>query len=194
MIKIDTRIGEEIEKACATLNNGGIIVYPTDTVWGIGCDATVEAAVARIYEIKRRQDRKSMLVLVDSADCLDRYTVNVPDIARELAETAVEPLTIVYPGARNLAENLIPEDGSIGIRITREVFSRGLCRRFGKPIVSTSANFSGEPAPAFFSEINPEIIRLIDYTVDYRREETDRRRPSSIIGFDSGGRIRIIRK
>jgi L-threonylcarbamoyladenylate synthase len=184
----------EISKTCETLRRGGIILYPTDTIWGIGCDATDVAAVKRIYEIKRRTDSKSMLVLLDSADNLAYYVDEVPDIARNLIEVADKPLTIIYSGARNLAENLIAADGSIGIRITGEAFSNALCRKFGKPIVSTSANFSGETSPASFSEINPEIIRLMDYTVEYRRTDFLKNKASSIIKLNTDGTIKIIRE
>ncbi|MDR1372720.1 MAG: threonylcarbamoyl-AMP synthase [Dysgonamonadaceae bacterium] len=184
---------EEIKKTVETLLQGGIILYPTDTVWGIGCDATNAGAVARIYEIKRRCDTKSMLVLLDSVEKLIYYT-DCPDIARQLVEQSVDPLTIIYPDARNLAKNLIAEDGSIGIRIPRETFSQTLCRQFGKPIVSTSANFSGEPSPDNFYEINPDIISLMDYTVYYRRNESEKHKPSAIIAINKDETIRIIRK
>ncbi|MDR1561837.1 MAG: threonylcarbamoyl-AMP synthase [Dysgonamonadaceae bacterium] len=185
---------EEILKTCEVLNSGGIIIYPTDTVWGVGCDATNEEAVARVYEIKRRQDKKSMIVLVDSIELLDIYTDNTPEIARQIVEIAVEPLTIIYPHAKNLAQNLISEDGSIAIRVTKETFSQTLCRKFGKPVVSTSANFSGQPTPTCFNEINTDFMRLTDYVVNYRNTETDKRKASSIIGFTSNGSIKVIRK
>ncbi|MDR1762619.1 MAG: threonylcarbamoyl-AMP synthase [Dysgonamonadaceae bacterium] len=185
---------EEVAKACAVLRKGGVIVYPTDTIWGIGCDATNEAAVQKVYEIKRRSDTKSMLVLLDSADKIGVYVDEVPEIAEKLVEVAEKPLTIIYSGARNLAANLVAEDGSIGIRITREAFSQRLCRKFGRPVVSTSANFSGEPSPQNFSEINSEILRLSDYTVDYRHDEKQKSAPSSIIRLDGKGNVKIIRE
>ena len=184
----------ELKKACEVLKNGGVILYPTDTIWGLGCDATCEDAVKRIYEIKRRSDSKSMLTLVDSFDRLDRYVDDLPEITFDLIECADKPLTIIYSGAKNLAGNLIASDGSIGIRVTKEEFSQKLCRQFGRPVVSTSANFSGEPAPSNFSEINSEILRLVDYVVNYRREETQKSKPSSIIRLEKNGVVKVIRE
>jgi len=184
----------ELKKACEVLKNGGVILYPTDTIWGLGCDATCEDAVKRIYEIKRRSDSKSMLTLVDSSDRLDRYVDDLPEITFDLIECADKPLTIIYSGAKNLAGNLIASDGSIGIRVTKEEFSQKLCRQFGRPVVSTSANFSGEPAPSNFSEINSEILRLVDYVVNYRREETQKSKPSSIIRLEKNGVVKVIRE
>lgn len=185
---------DEIKKACEVLQKGGVILYPTDTVWGIGCDATNEEAVRRVYEIKKRADSKAMLVLVDSPVKVDFYVKDVPVVAWDLIEMATRPLTIIYDGARNLAPNLIAEDGSVGIRVTNEEFSRQLCFRFRKAIVSTSANVSGEPAAAVFSEISEEILNAVDYVVDYRREETGHPKPSSIIRLGAGGVVKIIRE
>ena len=187
-------MNEDLKKACEVLRKGGVILYPTDTIWGLGCDATKEDAVKRIYEIKQRSDSKSMLTLMDSPALLDRYVDDLPDIAIELIECSDKPLTIIYSGAKNLAPNLIAPDGTIGIRITKEEFSQKLCRQFGKPIVSTSANFSGDPSPANFSEINTEIFRLVDYVVNYRRDEMQKSKPSSIIRLDKDGVIKIIRE
>ena len=142
---------EDIKKACEVMAAGGIILYPTDTIWGIGCDATNEKAVQRVYELKRRTDNKAMLVLMDSEAKLDRYVSDVPDIAWDLISVSDKPLTIIYSSAKNLATNLLGADGSVGIRITNEEFSKKLCERFRKPLVSTSANVSGEPSPANFS-------------------------------------------
>jgi len=185
---------DDLKQACNVLRKGGVILYPTDTIWGIGCDATREDAVKRIYEIKRREDSKSMLTLLDSPAQLNRYIGDLPEIALDLIECSDRPLTIIYSGAKNLALNLIAFDGTIGIRITKESFSQELCRRFGKPIVSTSANFSGEPSPANFSEINSEIFRLVDYTVKYRSNEVHKSKPSSIIRLEKNGIIKIIRE
>ncbi len=185
---------DEIKKACEVLQKGGVILYPTDTVWGIGCDATNEEAVRRVYEIKKRADSKAMLVLVDTPVKVDFYVKDVPVVAWDLIEMATRPLTIIYDGARNLAPNLIAEDGSVGIRVTNEEFSRQLCFRFRKAIVSTSANISGEPAAAVFSEISEEILNAVDYVVDYRREETGHPKPSSIIRLGAGGVVKIIRE
>lgn len=187
-------MNEEIKKACQVMREGGVILYPTDTIWGIGCDATNEEAVRRVYEIKRRADSKAMLVLVDSAVKVDFYVQDVPEVAWDLIELADKPLTIIYSGARNLAPNLLAEDGSVGIRVTGEEFSKRLCQQFRKAIVSTSANVSGQPSPQNFSEISDEIKVAVDYIVDYRREETAQARPSSIIKLDKGGVIKIIRQ
>ena len=187
-------MNEEIKKACQVMREGGVILYPTDTIWGIGCDATNEEAVRRVYEIKRRADSKAMLVLVDSAVKVDFYVQDVPEVAWALIEVADKPLTIIYSGARNLAPNLLAEDGSVGIRVTGEEFSKRLCQQFRKAIVSTSANVSGQPSPQNFSEISEEIKAAVDYIVDYRREETTQAKPSSIIKLDKGGVIKIIRQ
>ncbi len=187
-------MNEEIKKACQVMREGGVILYPTDTIWGIGCDATNEEAVRRVYEIKRRADSKAMLVLVDSAVKVDFYVQDVPEVAWDLIELVDKPLTIIYSGARNLAPNLLAEDGSVGIRVTGEEFSKRLCQQFRKAIVSTSANVSGQPSPQNFSEISEEIKAAVDYIVDYRREETTQAKPSSIIKLDKGGVIKIIRQ
>ena len=187
-------MNEEIKKACQVMREGGVILYPTDTIWGIGCDATNEEAVRRVYEIKQRADSKAMLVLVDSAVKVDFYVQDVPDVAWDLIELADKPLTIIYSGARNLASSLLAEDGSVGIRVTNEAFSKRLCQQFRKAIVSTSANVSGQPSPQNFSEISSEIKEAVDYIVNYRREETDKAKPSSIIKLDKGGVIKIIRQ
>ncbi len=185
---------DEIKKACKVLASGGVILYPTDTVWGIGCDATDEEAVRRVYDIKRRADDKAMLVLVDSTVKVDFYVGDVPEIAWDLIELADKPLTIIYPAARNLARNLVAEDGSVGIRVTKEAFSQALCRQFRKAIVSTSANVSGTPSPANFSQISEEIKSAVDYTVDYRREEQSLSKPSGIIKLGHGGVVQVIRE
>jgi L-threonylcarbamoyladenylate synthase len=185
---------EDIRKACEVMRNGGIILYPTDTIWGIGCDATNEEAVKKIYKLKQRDDSKSMLVLLDNPVKLQYYVTDVPEIAWNLIELTDKPLTIIYEGARNLAAALIAADGTIGIRITGELFSRELCRQFRKPIVSTSANISGQPAPARFSQISREIIDGVDYVVKYRQKEQTDTKTSSIIRLARNGTIQIIRK
>ena len=176
------------------MREGGVILYPTDTIWGIGCDATNEDAVRRVYEIKQRQDSKAMLVLVDSSVKVDFYVRDVPEVAWDLIDLADKPLTIVYSGARNLAANLLAEDGSVGIRVTNEDFSKRLCQQFRKAIVSTSANISGQPSPKNFSEISEEVKSAVDYIVGYRQEEMSNPKPSSIIKLDKGGVIKIIRE
>ena len=176
------------------MSEGGVILYPTDTVWGIGCDATNEDAVRRVYEIKRRADSKAMLVLVDSPVKVEFYVQDVPSVAWDLIDLADKPLTIIYSGARNLAANLLAEDGSVGIRVTNEDFSKRLCQQFRKAIVSTSANISGQPSPKNFSEISEEVKSAVDYIVGYRQEEMSNPKPSSIIKLDKGGVIKIIRE
>jgi len=185
---------EDIKKACQVMAEGGVILYPTDTIWGLGCDATNPEAVRRVYEIKQRADSKAMLVLVDSSVKVDFYVDDVPEVAWDLIDLADKPLTIIYSGARNLAPNLLAEDGSVGIRVTQEKFSHQLCQRFRKAIVSTSANVSGQPSPANFSEISEEIKSLVDYVVTYRQDDMSRPAPSSIIKLGKGGVINIIRK
>lgn len=185
---------DDIKKACEVLRKGGIILYPTDTIWGIGCDATNEEAVKRIYGLKQRDDSKSMLVLLDNPAKLQTYIKDVPDIAWDLIDLTDKPLTIIYDGAKNLAANLIAEDGSIGIRITAEKFSMELCRQFRKPIVSTSANISGEPSPASFSQIGQTIRDGVDYIVAYRQKEQSKAQPSGIVKLTKDGSIQIIRK
>lgn len=176
------------------MREGGVILYPTDTVWGIGCDATNEDAVRRVYEIKQRQDSKAMLVLVDSSVKVDFYVRDVPEVAWDLIDLADKPLTIIYSGARNLAANLLADDGSVGIRVTNEEFSKRLCQQFRKAIVSTSANISGQPSPKNFSEISEEVKSAVDYIVGYRQEEMSNPKPSSIIKLGKGGVIKIIRE
>ncbi len=185
---------EDIKKACEVLRKGGVILYPTDTIWGIGCDATNEDAVKRVYEIKKRDDSKSMLVLMENPVKLQNYIADVPDIAWDLIDLADKPLTIIYDGARNLAANLIAEDGSVGIRITSEPFSAELCKQFRKPIVSTSANLSGETSPSNFREIPEEIKKAVDYIVTYRQKDKSKAQPSGIVKLSKNGTINIIRK
>jgi L-threonylcarbamoyladenylate synthase len=185
---------EDIKKALEVLRNGGVILYPTDTIWGLGCDATNEEAAAKIYAIKKRSDSKSMLVLMENINLLERYVEEVPAIAYDLIEVTDKPMTIIYPGARNLAKNLIAEDGTIGIRITSENFTRQLIQRFRKPVVSTSANISGEPSPSTFADISEEIKAAAGYVVKYRQNDLTPTSPSSIIKLGVGGQIEILRK
>ncbi|WP_319272097.1 L-threonylcarbamoyladenylate synthase [uncultured Draconibacterium sp.] len=185
---------DDLKKAVEVLKNGGVILYPTDTIWGIGCDATNAEAVKRIYDIKKREDSKSMLVLMENPALLDRYVDEVPEVAWDLVEISTTPLTVIYPGAKNLAANLIADDGTIGIRFTKEEFTRQLLQRFRRPIVSTSANISGEKSPAFFDEISEEIKDAVDYIVEYRQDDHTASKPSSIIKLGPGGQIDILRK
>jgi L-threonylcarbamoyladenylate synthase len=185
---------DDVKAAVEVLQKGGVILYPTDTVWGIGCDACNEDAVKKVYAIKNRIDSKSMLVLMENVALLDRYVDEVPDIAFDLIEMTEKPMTIIYDGAKNLAKNLVADDGSIGIRITTEAFSSEMIRRFKRPVVSTSANISGKPAPSCFAEIDPEIIEVVDYVVKFRQDDDQKAVPSSIIKLGRGGEIRIIRE
>ena len=189
---------EDIKKAVEVLRKGGVILYPTDTVWGIGCDATNAEAVKRVYEIKQRDDSKAMICLVDSDARLQRYVRNVPEVAWQLIDSlkdgGVKPTTIILDGAMNLAENLIADDGSIALRITQEAFSKELCYRFQKALVSTSANISGEPAAQNYGDIDPRILEAVDYVCWSRRQEHKPHTPSSIIKLKANGEVTIIRK
>lgn len=184
---------EDIKKALEILKKGGVILYPTDTVWGLGCDATNPGAVEKIYKIKKREDSKSMLVLIDHSGRLGSYVKEVPEIAWELIDAAITPLTIIFPGAKNMAANLVAEDGSIGIRISEDEFCQELIKRFGKPIVSTSANISGESTPSVFSDIIDYIKDSADYIVKWRQDDFTKKPPSSIIKLGEGGLFKIIR-
>lgn len=184
---------DDIRQAVEVMNKGGIILYPTDTIWGIGCDATNPEAVKRVYDIKHRNDAKALITLIDSEAKLESYVTNVPEVAWQLIEVAEKPLTIIYDGARNLAPNLLAEDGSAGIRITREEFSKNLCMRMRRAIVSTSANISGEPSPKCFADISPDIINAVDYVCTSRRNEEKNPPASNIIKLGAGGEVKVIR-
>lgn len=185
---------DDIKKAIEVMRKGGIILYPTDTVWGIGCDATNAEAVAKVYALKHRDDSKALICLVDSDNRLQRYVRSVPDVAWQLIEAVEKPTTLILDGAVNLAPNLIAEDGSIGIRITKEPFSHELCYRFQKAIVSTSANVSGEPAAQNYRDISQEILDGVDYVCESRRQEHKPHTPSSIIKLSADGEVKVIRK
>ena len=185
---------EDVKKAVDVMRAGGIILYPTDTIWGIGCDASNSAAVRRIFELKRRSDSKSMLSLIDSDAKLGFYVPDIPDVAYDLMDLSEKPLTIIYDNVRHMAPELVAEDGSAGIRITREEFSRELCRRMGGAVVSTSANISGQQSPGNFSDISQEIRSGVDYIVNYRQDEKARAVSSSIIKLGSGGLVKVIRE
>lgn len=184
---------DDIRNAVEVMKKGGVILYPTDTVWGIGCDATNSEAVAKVYAIKHRDDSKALICLVDSDARLQRYVRNVPDVAWDLMEFADKPTTVILDNAVNLAPNLIAEDGSIAMRITRETFSKELCYRFQKPIVSTSANISGEPAAQNYCDISEELKEAVDYVCWTRRQEHKPHKPSSIIKLSEDGEVKIIR-
>jgi len=185
---------DDLRQALNVLKQGGVILYPTDTVWGLGCDATNEKAVQRLYEIKQRQDSKAMLCLLDNAGKLTQWIKEVPNIAYDLIELTDKPLTIIYPDALGVAPNLIADDGSLGIRITKELFSNALCRELRKPLVSTSANISGQPTAQNYSQISPEIRNAVDYVVRYRRTDNKHYAPSSIIKLNVNNEFEIIRK
>jgi L-threonylcarbamoyladenylate synthase len=184
---------EEIEKAIEVLKKGGLIVYPTDTVWGIGCDATNAAAVQKVYNLKQRLDSKALICLVNNYSMLERYVDNVPRIAYDILDLAAVPTTIIYDSPAGVAENLIASDNSLGIRVIKHEFCEKLIRYFRKPLVSTSANITGEPTPKSFEEISEEIIKGVDYVVNLQRKKNNGK-PSSIIKLSAGGSVKIIRE
>lgn len=186
----------DIDKAVETLKKGGIILYPTDTVWGIGCDATNPQAVAKVYKIKHRTDAKALITLMSDTGMLMRYFDDIPQVALDIASLSTTPVTVIYDNASApLAHNLMADDGSAAVRIPHgSPFCIALCRKFGKPIVSTSANISGMPAAATFAEIPEEIISASDYVCTTGRDDSTPHRPSSIIKIHSDGRFVIIRK
>ena len=185
---------KDIKAAVEVMRRGGVILYPTDTVWGIGCDATNPEAVAKVYAIKHREDSKAMICLVDSEARLQRYVRNVPNVAWDVIEMATQPVTVILDGASNLAPNLLAEDGSVAMRVTREPFSNQLCYRFQKAIVSTSANISGMPPASNYCDIDPELLQAVDYVCTSRRQEKKPHTPSSIIRLRPNGEVEVIRK
>ena len=184
---------DDIISSAGILKSGGIILYPTDTIWGLGCDATNNSAVQRIFQLKNREDSKSMLILLDSEDKLSYYVESVPEIAYRLINTSDTPLTLIYPGARRLAPSLVAEDGSIGIRITSDPFCRELIKYTGFPLVSSSANFSRQPSPSVFREISIDIKSKVDFIVQWRQNDAKINKPSSIIKLEGGDLFRILR-
>lgn len=185
---------DDFQQALETLKKGGIILYPTDTVWGIGCDARNEEAVRKIFRLKQREDAKSMLCLLDEAGKLQGYIREVPSMAWDLIELSSKPLTIIYPDAQGVAPSLVAEDGSLGIRITREPFTHDLCARLHAPIVSTSANISGEPAARNYSEVSEAIVSGVDYVVRFRQGDKSEPQPSSIVKLGKNNEIKVIRE
>lgn len=190
----ESDLQREVDEAVRVLREGGIILYPTDTVWGLGCDATNAEAVDRIYRLKRSENKKSMLVLCASADMVVRYVNRAPGIAFEVMEMATSPLTLILPGATGVAANLIPDEGTLGIRVPDHEFCRRMLRALQRPVVSTSANISGEATPAGLQEVSREIIDGVDFVVNPRFEGKPTRKASSIISFGEGGEVRIIRE
>ncbi|WP_270089498.1 L-threonylcarbamoyladenylate synthase [Sphingobacterium sp. SYP-B4668] len=185
---------EDINKALETLKNGGLILYPTDTIWGIGCDATNAEAVERVFELKGRAKEKSLIVLLHNENQLAGYVNDVPEVAYQLIEYTDKPLTIIYSNAKNLASNAVADDGSIGIRLVKHPFCEQLLQRFRKPIISTSANVSGQPSAAKFDDIDEEIIKGVDYVVKYGQQERTIGTPSTIMKLDPSGKFEFIRK
>lgn len=185
---------DDLKQALETVRNGGLILYPTDTIWGIGCDALNTEAVGRINRIKGRDESKHMILLLENENQLQSYVREIPEVAYQLIEYSDRPMTIIYSGAKNLPESLIAPDGSIGIRIVKELFCQELIRRFRRPIVSTSANLSGEPSPEHFGDIAEEIKSQVDYVVAYGQSAIERREPSVIIKLEPSGRFEFIRK
>jgi L-threonylcarbamoyladenylate synthase len=185
---------EDINESLTILRNGGVILYPTDTIWGLGCDPTNSAAVEKIFRIKSREPGKSLLILVDGDAMLGRYVSEVPEIAWELTSVSDDPLTIIYPSGKNLAPGVCSDDGSVGIRICRDEFCHELIKRFRKPLVSTSANLSGKPFPENFTEIDKTLIEAADYVVKYRQDDMRKYSSSPVIKLGPDGTIKIIRK
>lgn len=184
---------DEVNKALEVVRKGGVILYPTDTIWGIGCDATNEAAVRRVFEIKRRADSKAMISLVDNPNRLARYVRDIPDVAWDMMELAMTPLTIIYDDVMGLAPGMIAEDGSAAFRVTKEEFSHELCFRLQKPLVSTSANISGEPTARTFKEISDEIKNAVDYVVHYSQQGKEKHQPSRIVKIGKNCEVKVIR-
>lgn len=191
---MDEKQNKDLERCIDVLRSGGLIIYPTDTVWGIGCDATDSNAVRKVFELKRRADSKALIVLVDSIAALERVVDDVPEVAYQLIDVAVEPMTIVYDKGIGVAPELLAADRSIGVRITSEAFSRELCRRFRRPIVSTSVNISGQPAPHDFSEIDPNLLAAVDYVCESGHDKPWSAKPSTVLKLSAGGVISILRK
>ena len=184
---------DDIREAVRVMRSGGLVLMPTDTIWGLACDATNEAAVRKVFALKRRDDSKALIALVDAPETVQRYVSEVPDAAWDLMDVATSPLTLVYDEARNLASNLVAADGSVAIRVTREPFNLTLCKRMGRAVVSTSANISGEPSPRCFAEISEDVKAAVDYICTSRRDEKPAAKPSGIIKIGQGGEVKIIR-
>ena len=185
---------DEVAKALKVVQDGGIILYPTDTIWGIGCDATNTDAIKKIYQLKQRDEAKSMIILLDTENRLESYIKEVPPVAYELIEYAENPLTLVMPGAKNISPAIISEDGSVGIRVARHDFCQQLIQRLRKPLVSTSANISGKPSPQNFGQIDQEIIDGVDYVIDLEQYSAELKKPSTIMRLQPDGRFEFIRR
>jgi L-threonylcarbamoyladenylate synthase len=190
---MDNQLEKEIEQSLEFLQKGKVILYPTDTVWGIGCDATIYKAIKRIYKIKQREEAKSMIVLLDSPESLEKYVEQVPPVVYDLMENAISPLTIIYPKAKDVLKNIRAEDGSIAIRIIKDEFCAELIRRLGKPLISTSANLSGQPPASTFDKVDPLIKEKVDYIVGIHHSRVASIKPSTIVKFDENGALKVIR-
>ena len=185
---------DEVAKALKVIQDGGIILYPTDTIWGIGCDATNTEAVKKIFRLKQRDEAKSMIILLDTDAKLPTYVQEVPEIAYDLISYAENPLTLIMPGARNISPSLIAGDGSVGIRVCNHAFCQQLIQRLRKPLVSTSANISGHPSPQYFSQVDEAVINGVDYVVDMEQESKEIRTPSTIMRLAPNGTFEFIRR
>jgi L-threonylcarbamoyladenylate synthase len=185
---------DEVAKALKVIQDGGIILYPTDTIWGIGCDATNTEAVQKIFKLKQRDEAKSMIILLDTENKLESYISEVNPLAYDLIEYAESPLTLVMPGAKNISKALIAGDGSVGIRVTNHPFCQQLIQRLRKPLVSTSANISGKPSPQYFAQIDDEIISGVDYVVDLDQHDMEIKTPSTIMKLAPDGRFEFLRR
>lgn len=194
MQALNSDIEAEIVKSLSVLRSGGVILYPTDTIWGIGCDATDDQAVEKIFRIKNRPEKKSMIVLIASSRDILKYVAAPPPEIWDLIENTSTPLTIIFPGGIGLAPRLIDEEGNVAIRVVQDEFCRHLIKRLRKPLVSTSANISGKPFPESFAQIDREIIDNVDYAVNFRREDTEKKKPSKIIRLEKSGKITVIRE
>lgn len=189
-----TDLKKIIQDVVFQLQDGKTILYPTDTIWGIGCDALNSAAIQKIFEIKKRPDKKSVLLLASSLEMIDFYVNTIPDVVPDIINAENRPLTIIYPGAKNLPDELIGEDGSIGIRLTRDEFCLDLITQLGKPLVSTSANFSGSPYPVSFEDIDPLLVKQVDYVIPWRQQDKSLNIPSKIIKIEPSGGLTVIRE
>lgn len=188
------KFNEEVEKTVQVLKSGGTLLYPTDTVWGLGCDAENQEAVERIYEIKGKREGKSFIVLVNNEQLLHRYSEKFPEICYDLIDAADSPLTIVYPNAQNVAQGVAAEDGSLGMRLTKHRFTEKVIQKLGRGLVSTSANLSGQPTDGSFDQIPEEIKSKVDYIVDWERDQTNSNKPSSVIKIGPKGEVEVLRK
>lgn len=183
----------EIDKSVKTLKSGGLLLYPTDTIWGIGCDATNPEAIDRIYQLKNRPDSKSLICLVSDFRMLNLYVEEVPEVAYDILKYANKPTTIIYDKPIRVAENLVAQDNTLAIRVVRDAFCAELIKRLKRPVVSTSANISGQPSPASFKDIDPTVVQGVDHAVNWNRNKVNKR-ASSIIKISNDGRVQVIRE